>query len=97
MNNYRYQNLPERIERLRKHLKTRRGRRDFVALGTLVDIGECLKRVNSRTLTSISFGALLKERYIDEPIGPHPLLSMISRDDCPPDRIYIIPTKFEDK
>ena len=43
MSRYAYQNLNERIAKLKAHLKTRRGRRDLIALGTLVDIRMALE------------------------------------------------------
>lgn len=101
MRNLHLQNLPERIEKLKRHIKTRRGRRDFKALGTLCDIADALKGVQRKASTLRSMDAILKQ-YYDEECGflasyaermRSPFFSFVKKDEnCPPDRFYIVST-----
>lgn len=57
MNNY--QNLPERIEKIRAHLKTKRGRRDYNAMLALAGAQKLL----SKSCTFDKLNAILREYY----------------------------------
>jgi hypothetical protein len=101
MRNYHLQNLPERIEKLRRHVKSRRGRRDFVALGTLVDIADTLKGRKPTTMRSMD--AMLRAYYDAESAfleswtkkASQPFFAMLQKDEnCPPDRAYLVPVSF---
>lgn len=69
------------IEKLKAHLKTRRGRRDFQALSRLVDLKAGVKRGT----TQRSMAAMLK-RYYPEYEGAlrhyavHPFFAMLKKD-----------------
>jgi hypothetical protein len=101
MNNYRYQNLPERIEKLKRHVKSRRGRRDLHALGTLCDIAAYLKGRNPFTYDKMN--AMLRAYYNEESAfldayvkrASNPFFAMIQKDEnCSPDRAYLVPVSF---
>jgi hypothetical protein len=63
-----YQDLPARIERVRAHTKTRRGRRDFAALKHLVDLQRVL--AGHKASTTYSMNELLKNVYSDVNVPP---------------------------
>jgi hypothetical protein len=101
MSNYRYQNLPERIKKLKAHLKTRRGRRDLHAIGTLCDIAAYLKGRNPLTYDKLN--AMLRTYYNEEAAfldvyvkrASNPFFAMLQKDEnCPPDRAYVVPVSF---
>lgn len=99
MTNYGRQNLPERVRRLRAHIRTRRGRRDFIALGTLVDILAYLKGNRRTSATLRSMDAMLKELYNADAwledwqkSLSQPLFAFMKKDElCPKDRVYVLP------
>ena len=85
MNRYTYQNLPQRIAKLKAHLKTRRGRRDLVALGTLADIQAELAAVQGRRLTCDKMNAMMKCYYTEteaalKHYAEHPVFAMLKKD-----------------
>lgn len=87
-----YQDIPARIEQLKAHLNTPRGRKDHQSWRRLAELCKFLK---DRT-TSVSFDELLKTYYNLETSKPlyeqrAPWLSMIkAHEDCPRDRFYVI-------
>ncbi len=84
----------KRMDKLRAHLKTRRGRRDLQALTRLAEIKNGIKRgARLATLDSI-----LKEIYTTDKLqellyAPNPFMKLIASADCPVDRIFVLPVE----
>lgn len=87
-----------RIEKLKVHLKSRRGRRDFQALHRLVELKDGVKR--GARLRSVD--AFLKCYYNETEAAlasykeKHPFFALIAKDECPPDRIYGVAARLKD-
>ena len=86
--------MRDRIEKLQRHLRTRRGRRDLQALNRLVDIKHGYKK--GATLRSLDH--ILKCYYPDDTIlnalsYVPPMFSVLSKiktdENCPRDRFYV--------
>lgn len=91
-------NVHARIDRLRAHLKTRRGRRDQVALRKLTELRE---RLEGRA-TGASIDALLRTYYDLERNNPlyqlpHPFFALLKKEDpnVPDGRAYVLPVSME--
>lgn len=94
-----YQNIPARIDRLRAHLKSRRGRRDRQALELLARLCRFYKDRTSSTIASVD--DLLKTYYDvtnDNPLYtlPTPFFAMLKKADplCPDNRAYVVPLEM---
>lgn len=96
----RFQNLPERIEKLKAHLKSRRGRRDFAAHQRLVDAQRMLAGAKASTMYSMT--ELLKNIYTDVIVpldrayvfAPNPVFSMIRKEPVVFRMEYVMPRGY---
>lgn len=98
MSRYAYQNLNERIEKLKKHLKSRRGRRDLIALGTLADIQAEL----AGRLTYDKMNAMMRFYYNEEAsmfkdigrrLGESPMFAFMKKEGAKYEPVSFLPEK----
>lgn len=94
----RYHDLPARIARIKAHLKTRRGRRDYKARVTLADLMTLLAgqipSATTRSLDAIYKAFYEVDRALEKALKPHPIFKMIAKEECPRDRVYVMPLEY---